>query len=60
LYNGFVLQQNDEEHLQNKIEYLIKNREQIILMGNNSRKKAESLSWDIVANNLFKIFTQSK
>jgi len=58
--NGFVLQKNDEEHLQHKIEYLIKNPEQIELMGSNSRKKAESLSWDIVANNLFKIFTQSK
>ena len=57
--NGFVLQKNDEEHLQLKIEYFIKNPEQIELMGNNSRKKAETLSWDVVTNNLFKIFTQS-
>jgi Glycosyltransferase len=54
--NGFVLNKLTIEILTEKINYFIKNREEIMKMGRRSRDIAESFSWENTAKQYSKIY----
>lgn len=54
--NGFVLNELTTEILAEKINYFIKNKEEIIKMGRRSRDIAESFSWENTAKQYSKIY----
>jgi len=54
--NGFVLNKLTTEILTEKINYFIKNKEEIIKMGRRSRDIAESFSWENTAKQYSKIY----
>ena len=54
--NGFVLNKLTIEILTEKINYFIKNREEIMKMGKRSRDIAESFSWENTAKQYSKIY----
>jgi len=54
--NGFVLDTLTTEVLKEKIDYFVKNKEEIIKMGKKSREIAESFSWENTAKQYSKIY----
>lgn len=56
--NGFILAKNNEKHLQEKLEFFVKNPTEMIRMGKNSRQKAEQKSWQQVAKQLVEIMNK--
>jgi L-malate glycosyltransferase len=55
--NGFIIKMRDSKDIADKIEILIKDENLCRRMGENSRRKAESMSWEKVAgeyNDLYK------
>ena len=56
--NGFVTKMKDAQDLAKKIEIIIKNDELRRRMGQESRKRAEELSWKNVAHDYFTLYIQ--
>ena len=54
--NGFILDTLTTEILREKINYFVKNKEEITKMGKKSRDIAESYSWENTANQYLKIY----
>ena len=54
--NGFIIKMKDAKDIADKIETLIKDENLRREMGENSRKKAEILSWENVAKNYYKLY----
>ena len=54
--NGFIIKMKDSDDIADKIEILIKNAELRMKMGNESRKKAEKMSWENVAKDYFDLY----
>jgi len=54
--NGFIIKMKDSRDIAEKLETLIRDKELRIKMGNESRKKAEKMSWERVADQYRKIY----
>lgn len=54
--NGFIIKMKDSQDIADKIEILIKNKNLLRDMGEKSRKKAESMSWENVANQYYFLY----
>ncbi len=50
--NGFVIKAGNSENLINSIEYFLKNKEEVIRMGNESIKIVKDYSWERYAKNV--------
>ncbi|MFA5776857.1 MAG: glycosyltransferase family 4 protein [Parcubacteria group bacterium] len=54
--NGFIIKMKDSQDIAEKLETLAKDRELRAEMGDESRKKAETMSWEKVAVQYVKIY----
>lgn len=54
--NGFIIKKKDSSDIANKIEILINNTDLRQKMGENSRKKAEKMSWKNVASEYYNLY----
>lgn len=54
--NGFIVEKENSEQIAEKLFTLYSNRELVDKMGNESRKKAETMSWSNMAKEYFKIY----
>lgn len=58
--NGFIVKMKDTQDLANKIEILMKDEELRKKMGEASRRKAESMSWEKVAEDYANLYHKIK
>ena len=58
--NGFIVKMKDSQDLADKIEILMKDEDLRKRMGENSRKKAEDMSWEKVAEEYTKLYYKTK
>lgn len=56
--NGFIIKFNDSNDIAKKLEKLIVNAELIESMGTESRKIAENMSWEKVAQQYYELYKQ--
>lgn len=58
-YNGFIIEPANEFHIADKILYLLKNRDQLKIFGENSKKRVEEcFSWRKVSNDLSVVYSK--
>jgi len=57
--NGFVIKMKDSQDIADKIEILIKDENLRRKMGENSRKRAESMSWENVAKKYYNLYKKA-
>jgi glycosyltransferase involved in cell wall biosynthesis len=58
--NGFIVEKNNIEQLQKAMEVFITKKENIKIMGNQSRLIAQRNSWKGVVENYIKVYNESK
>lgn len=58
--NGFIVKIKNSQDLADKIEILIKDAELRKRMGEESRKKAENMSWEKVAKQYYNLYSEIK
>ncbi|HBI17097.1 MAG: Glycosyltransferase [Candidatus Moranbacteria bacterium GW2011_GWF2_34_56] len=56
--NGLIVKMKDSKDLADKIEMIIKDEKLRVRMGEESRKKAEQMSWENVAKKYYDLYTQ--
>jgi glycosyltransferase involved in cell wall biosynthesis len=57
--NGFVVKKEDSREIKGALERLYNDRELLIRMGRESRKKAEGMSWESMAGEYVKLYREA-
>ncbi len=56
--NGYIFKAGDSQALSKILEQLYKSKQQIKILGQNSRNKAEQHNWEYIANEYLKLFNK--
>ena len=56
--NGYIIKMKNSQDIADKIDILIQNRDLRMKMGEESRRKAESMSWEKVAREYFDLYCE--
>lgn len=50
--NGFLIEAGSVEEIKSKIKWILKNKDEIAILGKEARKTAENFTWDIYEKNI--------